>query len=215
MENHQIFPFDILYEIGIHLDLNHVANLTRTNRENSKLFALLIPHYKIIISEISEECPSEITNKITQLIRVGANYPVIWRHFNDLKRVSFDNIFNQSIAHLPDKITHLTLGDKFNFPIYHLPLSLTHLKFGHKFNQSIDDLPKKLTHLTLGYKFNLSIDKLPNELTHLTLGHSFDQSIDNLPKSLTHLTLGHKFKHSIDNLPNGLLRDWVVKIKKF
>ena len=129
MNNYQIFPFDVLYEIGIHLKTNDMLNLVRTSKANKSLFILLIPYFIIDMNSIPNNICCEITNKITQLI----NASTLIRQFINIKRLTFSNESNQPIDNLPNKITHLTLGRSFNQSIKNLPITITHLNFNYRF----------------------------------------------------------------------------------
>ncbi len=126
------------------------------------------------------------------------------KEFKNVKKIIFNNDFNQEVNKLPLCVTHLTFGNDFNQEVDKLPLGVTHLTFGDDFNQNVDNLPPSLTHLIFGGEFNQKVNILPSSLLKLTFGHIFDQKVDQLPPSLTHITFGFDFNQKVNNLPSSL-----------
>ena len=119
------------------------------------------------------------------------------------------NIYSKSLDFLPDKISHLIIGDQYNRAINMLSSKLLVLIFDDEsiFNQMLNNLPSTLKKLAIGKIFNQSIHYLPSSITHLrfTYDSKFNQSVDNLPSGLLMLKFGNYFNQSVDNLPSGLL----------
>ncbi len=125
---------------------------------------------------------------------------------NKIKYLYLNN--NDSIAELPDTITHLKLGRYFNKPenewIDKIK-NITHIIFGNHYNHSIDNLPETITHIFLGYEFNQSVDKLPKNLEYIKFGSKFNKSVNLLPINLKYIIFGNMFNYPIDNLPKNLI----------
>ena len=152
-------------------------------------------------------------NSISQL--TFGTYFIINHLPDSLTHLSLGYFLKQPIDKLPNSITNLTLRNPVNKLIDNLPNSITHLILKDYFIQPIDNLPKSIKHLFLLDSFNHSIDNLPNSITHLVIGNKFNQSIDNLPDSITHLVIGNKFNQPINKLPKSLIELKTINELKF
>jgi hypothetical protein len=57
----------------------------------------------------------------------------LWDRFDNLKKIKFNDDFNQEINNLSNSITHLSFGRFFNQEVNNLPNLLTHLLFEFNF----------------------------------------------------------------------------------
>ena len=147
-------------------------------------------------------------------IKFGNSFTKLYNNFpTSISQLTFGTYF--TINHLPDSLTHLSLGYFLKQPIDKLPNSITNLTLRNPVNKLIDNLPNSITHLILKDYFNQPIDNLPNSIKHLFLLDSFNQPIDKLPDSITHLVIGNKFNQLIDNLPKSLIEIKTINELKF
>jgi hypothetical protein len=124
----------------------------------------------------------------------------------NIKSITFGELFNQPVNHLPESLQTITFGNYFNQPIDNLPKSLQSIRFSpySEFNKRVDNLPASLQSITFGNFFNQPVNHLPKSLQTITFGYSFDQPVDHLPESLKTITFGDHFDQPVDHLPRSL-----------
>lgn len=130
-----------------------------------------------------------------------------------ITHLKFGSLFDKPLEKLPKTLKYLYCSQFWNHPLDNLPNGLLYLNTGDLFNNNVDNLPDSIAELVFGMHFNKPIKKLPSNLKKLTFGFSFNQPIDNLPDSITHLTLGQDFNQPIDHLPKSLIHlTWKLKL---
>ncbi|KAF2075810.1 hypothetical protein CYY_002893 [Polysphondylium violaceum] len=125
-----------------------------------------------------------------------------------LRYLSFGSKFKQSLAHVPQSLTHLVVGLSFVWEKgFEFPQSLLYIEFGKGLNMegslSGFKLPPKLVSLSIGPWMNTSIPMgfIPSSLRFLKVGACatrFDLEKDSLPASLTSIEFAKDFKLHID-----------------
>jgi len=122
-----------------------------------------------------------------------------------VKKIIFDDFFNNLIINLPETVKEIKFGKHFNRNIDNISDKLIRIEFGNDFNQPINHISTSIKVLTFGKEFNHPLVNLPESLIVLDLYYSnYNHSIENFPNSIQKLYLGPGFSLSIGKFPNSL-----------
>jgi len=200
------FPLSLIY-----------LNLSLTNNYKAYEFPsmvkyLILPNFDYKYHQMPRLC-----NFLTSIVFGNSFNQELEKNFlpSLLKRVNFNNEFNQPLQNLPQGLTHITFGDKFNQKVLHPKKikmicpkgrSSSNIIFPDEGEYSVmlyrdrakliipnnepqkSILPESVIYLKFGKMFNQKLI-LPPRLKVVSFGAMFDQIIDDLPETLKRIEI--------------------------